>query len=165
MEQILDADSSISQKHANYAGFWIRVAAYFIDGIILSIISIPINVSVVGLGMYTGSSDPYKALDIYTQPTYWIAQSVIWIIYLGYFAGMECSKYQATLGKLAVGIKVVDLDGNKITFGRSIGRFFSKFFISVLTFIFTGFGFWMAGIDKKKQALHDKIAKTLVIYK
>ena len=75
-----------------------------------------------------------------------------------YRAGMESSVYQATLGKLAMQLKVTDLSGNRISFDRAIARYFSKY-LSTLTL---GVGYVMVAFDERKRALHDRIAGTLV---
>jgi uncharacterized RDD family membrane protein YckC len=75
-----------------------------------------------------------------------------------YKAAMESSKFQATLGKMALSLRVVDLQGNRISFVRATGRYFAKF-ISVIFFV----GYIMAGFTQRKQALHDLIAKTYVL--
>ena len=76
-----------------------------------------------------------------------------------YFALMESSSSQATIGKMALSLRVTDLSGERVTFGRASGRHFAKW-ISILTFFV---GFMMAGWTAKKQALHDMIAGTLVV--
>jgi uncharacterized RDD family membrane protein YckC len=75
-----------------------------------------------------------------------------------YFASLESSPWRATLGKKALGLMVVDLAGNRISFPRASGRFFAKI-ISSMTFLI---GFLMAGFTAKKQALHDMLAGCLV---
>jgi uncharacterized RDD family membrane protein YckC len=77
-----------------------------------------------------------------------------------YHAYFNSSSWQATIGKKLMKIKVVDLNGHRISFGQAIGRYLSKI-VSCLTFCI---GYMMAGWTEKKQALHDKIAGTLVIY-
>ena len=79
--------------------------------------------------------------------------------YYLYYAFMESSANQATVGKIALGLKVTDTDGGRISFGRALGRTFAKI-LSVLTLFI---GFIMAGFTDRKQALHDKIAHTLVV--
>jgi len=74
-----------------------------------------------------------------------------------YEAAMESSSKQATLGKMALGLKVTDEQGRRISFARATARYFSKF-ISAILFI----GYIMAGFTARKQALHDMIAGTLV---
>ncbi len=78
-----------------------------------------------------------------------------------YFALMESSGKCASLGKMALGIKVTDLNGNGISFGTATGRFFGKMISGVILYI----GFIMAGFTEKKQALHDIMAGCLVVNK
>lgn len=78
-----------------------------------------------------------------------------------YFALMESSSKQATLGKMLLGIIVTDLNNNRISFGKASGRYWGK----LISIIILGIGFIMAGTTSKKQALHDKMAGTLVIIK
>jgi len=78
-----------------------------------------------------------------------------------YYALLESSAWQATLGKKALGLEVTDLEGRRISFGRATGRFFAKMISALILWI----GFIMAGFTEKKQALHDMIAGTLVIRK
>jgi uncharacterized RDD family membrane protein YckC len=72
---------------------------------------------------------------------------------------MISSNKKATVGKMAMGIVVVDLNGNKISFGKAIGRYFSK----IVSAIILGIGYFMAFFDDKKRTLHDKMVGTLVI--
>ena len=76
-----------------------------------------------------------------------------------YYSLMESSKTQATLGKMALSLKVTDLEGNKISFGRATGRYFGKIISGMIMMI----GYILAGITEKKQALHDMMAGCLVI--
>lgn len=83
-----------------------------------------------------------------------------WLMcYWIYFAVLESSSWQATLGKRALGIIVTDERGERLTFGRATGRYWAKW-LSYLTFLV---GFAMAGFTRKKQALHDVLANTLVV--
>jgi uncharacterized RDD family membrane protein YckC len=74
---------------------------------------------------------------------------------------MESSPFQATIGKVAVGIYVADLQGQRISFGRATGRFFGKILSGAILLI----GYLMAGFTEKKQALHDTMAGCLVLVK
>jgi uncharacterized RDD family membrane protein YckC len=76
-----------------------------------------------------------------------------------YYASMESSSWQATLGKKILGLKVTDLAGNRISFARASGRFFGK----ILSGMILGIGFLMAGFTQRKQALHDILAGCLVL--
>jgi uncharacterized RDD family membrane protein YckC len=88
---------------------------------------------------------------------------ILVIVIMGwlYFAFMESSKNQGTLGKLALGLKVSDLEGNRISFGRATGRFFGKILSGMILYI----GYILAGLTEKKQALHDMLAGCLVVKK
>jgi len=76
-----------------------------------------------------------------------------------YEAAMESSSLQATLGKMIFGMKVTDLNRNRISFARATGRHFAKYLSSMILFI----GYIMAGFTERKQALHDIIASTVVV--
>jgi hypothetical protein len=78
-----------------------------------------------------------------------------------YFALQESSTAQATLGKRALGIKVTDANGRRIGFGRATGRFFGK----ILSGLVFAIGFMLAGWTERKQALHDFLAGTLVVFR
>ncbi len=151
-----------------YAGFWKRFAAYLIDSIVLSIVSLIIIlpfIFVLGMGVALTaiSEEPEQAIPaIVGAIVGWLFMALLltvgqWL----YFALMESSRQQGTLGKMAVGIKVTDLNGNPVTFGRASGRYFAKI-ISGLTF---GIGYIIAGFTDRKQALHDMIASCLVLDK
>ena len=75
-----------------------------------------------------------------------------------YEALMESSAYQATLGKMILGMKVTDLYGNRISFARATGRLFAK----IVSAMILGIGFIMVGFTERKQGLHDMMAGTLV---
>jgi uncharacterized RDD family membrane protein YckC len=74
---------------------------------------------------------------------------------------MESSKYQATVGKLALGLKVTDMDGNNLDFVKALVRNICK----IISGMIMGIGYIMAGFTDKKQGLHDMIANTLVVKK
>ncbi len=137
----------------NYAGFWLRAAAYIIDGVVAYII-ILIFFLVSGLGIMGFSGDESEVGIGILGPI-----GLVLIGILLYYPLMESSKWQATLGKRAVGIIVTDLDGRRISFGKALGRFFAKFLSALILDI----GFIMAGFTERKQGLHDIIAGTLVI--
>ncbi len=78
---------------------------------------------------------------------------------MGLCGGFALVRWQATLGKKLLGMKVVDYAGNRISFGRATGRYFAGFLSVLLLFI----GLIMVAFTKRKQALHDKLASTLVV--
>jgi len=135
----------------SYAGFWKRFAAAFIDGIITMIGGGVIGV-IFGIIMVAGGTDDPDVIE---------GLANVLGIFLGwlYYSVMESSPTQGTLGKMALGIKVTDLEGNRVEFGKATGRHFGKLVSGILL----GLGFVMAAFTQKKQALHDMMANTLVV--
>jgi uncharacterized RDD family membrane protein YckC len=142
IDQILDAPVD-AERHLNFAGFWIRVAAYMIDLIIITIVNLIVN------GISSGSMEG----NLFTE-----ALSLGLTIL--YFSLMESSEKQATFGKMAVGIRVGNFQGEKISFANALGRYFGKIVSTILLCI----GFMMVGWDDRKQGIHDKLADTYVYY-
>lgn len=138
-----------SRKGGGYAGLWLRFAAAFCDGIILSLIGRAIA-TIINLMMKTGEGDGNAAL---------MYLAAIVLIQWLYYALQECSASQATFGKRAVGIKVTDLNGHPISFGRATLRYFGK----IVSYMTVMVGFIMIAFTGKKQGLHDMIAGTLVV--
>ena len=139
-----------------YGGFWIRVVAAIIDAIILRVVVAPVSMIFGGLGMAGMMSGfPHRGLAL-------LGGGVTFILLLFgswlYEAFMESSSYQATLGKMIFGMKVTDLNGNRISFGRATGRHFAKW----LSGMILGIGYIMVGFTERKQGLHDLLAGTLV---
>ena len=151
----------------SYAGFWKRFAAFLIDSLLIGAV-VGIVMMIFGVGLFGGMStiDPQQMDEEMAQT---VAAGVIGgIVMFGiimsaaqwlYFALMESSSKQATLGKMALGIIVTDLNGNPISFGRATGRYFGKILSGIILYI----GYLMAGFTEKKQALHDMIAGCLVV--
>lgn len=140
-----------------YGGFWWRVLAYILDVIILQIVtSIVGGIFGVGLALpLTGlGAGENAALGAMMFGVFGATLVINWL----YFAIMESSKLQATVGKLAVGVVVTDLNGERLTFGRATGRYFAKILSSVILCI----GYIMVAFTERKQGLHDIVASTLV---
>lgn len=133
----------------NFAGFWIRVLAYIIDIIPLAII---------GVLLALVSGDPLIDTDP-AAPIYGISDVIGLIIGIAYFVGFESSAYQATPGKMALGLIVTDSDGRRISPMRAVGRYFAKILSAMILLI----GFIMVAFTERKQGLHDMIASTLVV--
>jgi len=81
------------------------------------------------------------------------------VISLAYYGWFHASRGGATLGKMAIGIKVVRGNGERLTLGRSIGRYFATILSSLTLMI----GYLMAAFTDRKQALHDLICDTVVV--
>jgi uncharacterized RDD family membrane protein YckC len=82
-------------------------------------------------------------------------------LWWAYFAILESSPAQGTLGKIALELQVTDLHGDPISFRRAFFRHAAKFLSSLLI----GLGWLLAAITPRKQALHDLVAGTLVLRK
>jgi uncharacterized RDD family membrane protein YckC len=149
-------------KFAGYGGFWIRFVAYFIDSILIGVvIGIPMNVLqflIIGVPQPGAGGQP-TALNSAALAFMGFSIIVSIAASVAYYAGMESSKYQATLGKMALGLQVVDLQGRRISFMRAVGRLAGKILSALICYI----GFIMAGFSEKKQALHDLLAGTYVV--
>ncbi|MFB0613632.1 RDD family protein [Aurantiacibacter poecillastricola] len=142
----------------HYAGFWIRVAAYLIDAILLGVTSV-VLLSIFGFG-FTGST--VSSGGAFSATGYLDPAGNLFTLVLGiaYFAGLESSAWQATVGKKLLGLMVTDLSGNRISFLRALGRYFGKILSSLILMI----GYIMVAFTGKKQGLHDMLASTLVLH-
>jgi uncharacterized RDD family membrane protein YckC len=156
-----------------YAGFCLRFVAALIDGLIslfVFAIIIALVIGFIGLGTLreqfeemgrglNGPSPVFPAMLVVTIVTFYLFLLLAsWL----YFAGMESSEHQGTLGKMALGLVVTDMEGRPISFARASGRFFSKIITNLVPVYI---GYIMAGLTEKKQALHDMIASCLVLRK
>lgn len=157
--------------NSNYAGFWLRCVAFILDVVIIGIAQsffIMPFLAALGLGFVSGAddmdfSDPDQAIGMIAAAaalmgSYWLLATCIQILY---FTLMESSKYQATIGKMTLGLIVTDLNGNKLDFSKALIRNLCKIISNVTMLI----GYIMAGFTERKQALHDMIAGTLVVQK
>ncbi|WP_162356660.1 RDD family protein [Metabacillus mangrovi] len=138
-----------------YAGFWIRFAAYLIDSFILSFgMGIFVFLFTMSITLLIETGNDAAAIGFMI-----IMYILITGLSLAYYILMPVTVWQGTIGKKLIGLKIVDADGNKLTIGRSAGRTFSMMISGMTMYI----GYIMAGFTDRKQALHDMIAKTYVI--
>ncbi|MFD2443327.1 RDD family protein [Bacillus sp. CGMCC 1.16607] len=166
-------EEQFQEQKREYAGFWIRFAAYLLDSIIIGI-----PATIIILIVFFGAFGATVGFESFTDPAYLEAEmtdqeafaflgayllSILISILLTviYFAGMHSSKWQATIGKKLIGLVVTDLKGNRISFWRGLGRYLAMAFLSGIFMI----GYIVAAFTEKKQALHDLIAGTLVLKK
>lgn len=160
---------TVSAALEDYAGFWKRVAAYILDAIILYIPGMLIQKMMGGdaaeaamkQAQAASPGDPQVMLTALSQfySTMMPAILIITVITWLYFAFCESSVWQATVGKLALGIRVTDMQGRRISFPRALGRYPAKYLSTFILCI----GFLMVAWTKRKQGLHDLIAGTLVL--
>ncbi|MEA1897808.1 MAG: RDD family protein [Bacteroidota bacterium] len=155
------------KKEVQYAGFWLRFVAYLIDDLILGFVGFLVSLPFIG-GIVFSAIGIGECADLDEKTFLGIAGIigsvfglVVVVIAMGwlYYALMESSKTQATLGKMALSLKVTDLDGNPISFGRATGRYFGK----IISGLILNIGYIIAGFTEKKQALHDIMAGCLVV--
>ena len=151
-KQTIIPPSAVMDGTAVYASFMDRFIALLIDYIVLTVIQFVILSPILAL-----------LFDVAGELLAKTAASSVWslsiIIYWLYFAGLESSKYGATLGKRAMNLRVVNEDGVRVSFGYASLRHFFKF-VSAFPLLL---GFIMAIFTKRKQALHDLVAQTLVL--
>lgn len=143
---------------------WLRLAAYFLDAIFISIPTMILFVIFFGTTYMAMFSDPQQFEDNPEAIIPFIMGlfAFIGIILVGqviYFAYFESSAKQATLGKQIVGIYVTDMNGERITFANALGRFFAKILSGMIMYV----GYIMILFTEKNQGLHDMIASTLVM--
>jgi uncharacterized RDD family membrane protein YckC len=143
----------------DYAGFWARFAAYFIDLAVISFLVLQVywlfDASLVDASYLSNHSDGWERNR---KLLYYVLVIVNFFMAWLYYAGFESSPLRATPGKWLLGIYVTDVDGNRIGFGKASGRFFGK----MLSGLIIGIGYMMAGFTQHSQALHDQMADCLV---
>jgi len=136
----------VTRTEILYAGFWRRLLAYLIDGVLIAGIEI-----VLARAVFTLSPDDFQSLANVGPVT----AAIAW----AYFALMESSPTQGTLGKMALNLFVTDTSGDPITFRRAIFRYLFKSLSTLVLFV----GWVLAAFTPRKQALHDILAGTLVL--
>ena len=112
-----------------YAGFWHRFAATLIDNLVLLVPCILVS---------------------------WIP-FMPFVLYWLYFSLFHSSHHQATLGMMALRIKIYNENEESISFGRATGRYFTTPLSGLILLV----GYFMIGWTLRKQGLHDKIARTI----
>ena len=173
--QKLAEGAQLNTGEMRYAGFWIRFAAKFIDGIILMLaMAIPIGIIIavfVAGAAKTGGTSPLNfesdhamhagaGPEIFGQ-LFGIFFQFIFVAVNAVYAGFFVGKYGATPGKMACKLIVVDANGAPVSYGRAFGRGFAE----IVSRIICNIGYIMAAFDGQKRALHDHICSTRVIYK
>jgi uncharacterized RDD family membrane protein YckC len=151
--QKLKEGANVSGGPMEYATFWTRFAAYFVDGIITGIVGAVIGL-VIGVVMGAAGAKGSSGV-ILVQIVAGLAGFGVRAAYFIYFIG----KSGQTPGKQLCKIKVVNADGSPVTYGKATGRFFGYLLSSVIC----GVGFLMAAWDEEKRALHDRVCGTRVI--
>lgn len=136
-----------------YAGFWIRFAASLIDGIVLGGVIFAIMFAVMLPILMNRGPEPGIGFQLLMNVVIYGLQGLYYVLMHGL--------YGASLGKMAVGIKVIRPDGSPIGVPLAIGRYFAWILSGCIVYI----GFIMAAFDEEKRSLHDRICDTRVVYK
>lgn len=143
------AELVLDQNEFVYVGFWPRLGAMFMDGIIIALISYPILLMVYGTAYFTKTELLSGSLDFVISYIF----PIVWTV--GFWAYR-----QATPGKMVIGAKIISAKtGGKPSVGQYVGRYFAY----ILSALPLGLGYFWAGWDPKKQTWHDKLAGTYVV--
>jgi uncharacterized RDD family membrane protein YckC len=152
----------------DYSGFWKRFAAWVIDYLILLI---PMSIIALNMGATAAFEHLITALQSGTAATTAAAEYVasarpatLIALVVGYiyYVIFECSKWQATPGKLALGLRVTDLEGGRLSLGRSLVRNAVRL-VNALSALIPLICYLAVAWTPRKQGFHDMIAKTLVL--
>ena len=133
-----------------YAGFWIRFVAVLLDGVILFVASLVVQLPFARM-LQSRRTD----LMLMGLGAVYLIQIAIAATYEAVFV----NRFGATPGKMALDLKVVRPDGSPVSLGRALGRYFAKIVSAMILMI----GYIMAGFDSQKRALHDMLCDTRVI--
>ena len=142
----------------HYAGFWIRLCAKFIDGLILGVVNFLISMAmgVAGATVADSTSQPESLGAVMgVQGILIVVQIAIGVAFYVFFVG----KFGATPGKMALRLRIVRASGERVSYGRACGRYFAE----MLSAIILNIGYLMAAWDEEKRALHDRVCDTRVI--
>lgn len=150
--EVISQSQAVPQasESVNYAGFWMRVGANFVDSTIITLlfwIANLIIVIIIGADNFKSGEADYVTVNI-----------IEGAIALAYFVAMT-HKYGGTLGKMVMGIKVISDKSQALSLWQVFVREISK----IVSFLIIFIGYMMVGWTKRKQGLHDKFAKTLVV--
>jgi len=144
------ADNVMTSREPRYVGFWMRLLAFFIDSLILTVI--------IGLVLFALFGRNYLQLSQQGK-TFWA--DILFQVVLPAVAAILFWRYRgATPGKMLISARIVDARtfGPPST-GKLVGRYFA--YLASIIPLFLGF-LWIA-FDKRKQGWHDKLAGTVVI--
>ena len=148
-----------------YGGFWIRVAAYLIDGLLVGVVTFPIffltifpSVAAV-IHQAESNQEPGPEVMAALFGSIGVFALVAFCGHWLYEALLTSSSWQGTVGKRILRLKVTDDNGNRIGFGRSTARFFAKILSGWIMYV----GFIMVAFMERKRGLHDVICGTQVL--
>lgn len=162
----MPAGVEIDRNDIVYAGFWRRVAASVIDSLIVGMLSYIITIPVMLIAGFSLAASFTNNIPESQEDTFTLLMlglyPLLYTLHAIYFGWMQSRPAQATLGKMACGIKVVGNNGERISFWRGFWRYFAFIFVFVFTL---GIGTLIAAFTDRKRSLHDMMCGTLVVDK
>ncbi len=150
--------TDLSEMHRQYASFWRRALAALVDFplaclfTVLFVLVVTVAALLIAEVMGARAETEQEIGEALALAAGVISQ---WL----YFGLSESSRWQATLGKRILGIRVTDFEGNRINFQKATNRYFAKY----LSALPAGLGFAKVLLSENRQALHDSLAGTLVL--
>ena len=139
-----------SNLDVEYGGFFIRYIAFIIDSTIVALLSIPLQLAILGSTIYIDGAPGGEGLI--RQGGILLLVGLVYTLPLWYLKG-------ATLGKMVFGLRIVDTNLQKLALWRLVGRCFA-YIISTLS---SGLGFIWVIFDERRRGWHDLIAGTVVV--
>ena len=164
------ASAGIAISATNYAGFWLRLVAAILDNIVLIVPSVPLFILMFASlvpEIAAARGNPMLLMASMLPRIIFLVVVIVCMKWL-YWALMESSGWQGTIGKKALGLYVTDMEGNRVSFGRASGRFWGGRGLAHVAGV--GGLYYLvdcicAGVTERKQAVHDMIAGCLVMRK
>jgi uncharacterized RDD family membrane protein YckC len=157
LSRVMASGGGASALGWHYGGFWIRVGARLIDGFLLGIVQASLALAFFGVFAAEFRPNLIASQSLGLRMSYQILSYAIGFLYEVFFLHYR----GATLGKMALGLKVVRSNGESLGWGICIARYFMNFVSALIL----GIGYFMAGFDSEKRALHDRVCDTRVVYK
>jgi len=151
------ASGAAASPDWHYGGFWMRFGARLIDGFLLGIVQ-----ASLAFALFGAFGAQFRPSLLASEPIGLRVSFQILSYAIGFLYEVLFLHYQgATLGKMALGLRVVRSNGESLGWGVCIARYFMSFVSALILLI----GYIMAGFDSEKRALHDRVCDTRVVYK
>jgi len=144
----------VTASCVQHPSFWLRLGAGLLDVVALNLVLFIFFYAIAGLASLSSSHGNGPLVEYFSLLTMSIIIIPCYIYY-------DTSSWQATPGKLAVGLIVVDRNGHALSIKQAVVREFSK----ILSALPLGMGFIMIAFSKERQALHDRLAESYVVFK
>lgn len=169
----------VDQK-ALYAGRWARLGAAVLDGLIIFVVSIPFLLQAIRWDRMADMAESGESMsdpaDVYNIPRLLAGYAIAFVLGFAYYT-VQHAKWGQTVGKRAAGIRVVRADDHlAVSWGQAAGRQAFVYGLAILSGLLNVVGAVgllasVAGLldnawilwDERRQALHDKVAKTVVV--